>query len=77
MKLDELIKETFWLTAETKIQDDQGPGDLEGWDSLGHVNLINAIESEYSVSLDMDEMIAIEKVSDIRKLLESKGVSGF
>ena len=30
MKLDELIKETFSLTAETKIQDDQGPGDLEG-----------------------------------------------
>ena len=59
MKLDELIKETFSLTAETKIQDDQGPGDLEGQDSLGHINLINAIESEYSVSLDMDEMMAI------------------
>jgi len=77
MKLDELIKETFLLTVETKIQEDQGPGDLEGWDSLGHINLINAIESEYSVSLDMDEMMAIEKVSDIRKLLESKEVSGF
>ena len=77
MKLDELIKETFSLTAETKIQDNQGPGDLEGWDSLGHVNLINEIESKYSVSLGLDEMMEIEKVSDIRKLLESKGVSGF
>ena len=77
MKLDELIKETFLLTVETKLQDDQGPGDLEGWDSLGHVNLMNAIELKYSVSLDMDEMIAIEKVSDIRKLLEEKGAAGF
>ncbi len=77
MKLDELIRELFSLTAETKIQDGHGPGDLEGWDSLGHVNLMNAIELKYSVSLDLDEMIAIEKVSDIRKLLEEKGAAGF
>ena len=77
MKLEELIKKTFLLTNETEIQDSQGPGDLEGWDSLGHINLINAIESEYSVSFDMEAMMSIENISGIRKLLESKGVSEF
>ena len=38
---------------------------------------MNAIERVYSVSVDMEEMIAIETVLDIRALLTEKGISDF
>tara|TARA_B110000008_G_C16874217_1_gene526100 strand:- start:775 stop:1008 length:234 start_codon:yes stop_codon:yes gene_type:complete len=77
MKLNELIIETFVLSSDISVKDEQGPGDLPGWDSLGHVNLINALERVYSVSLDLEEMIAIETVLDIRALLTEKGILDF
>tara|TARA_B110000438_G_C15763292_1_gene628330 strand:- start:1172 stop:1405 length:234 start_codon:yes stop_codon:yes gene_type:complete len=77
MKLNELIIETFSLSSDISVKDEQGPGDLPGWDSLGHLNLMNAIERVYSVSVDMEEMIAIETVLDIRALLTEKGISDF
>ena len=77
MKLNELIIETFVLSSDTIVTDEQGPGDLPGWDSLGHVNLVNSLERVYSISLEMDEMIAIESVLDIKTLLTKKGISNF
>ena len=77
MKFNELIIETFVLSSDISVKDEQGPGDLPGWDSLGHLTLMNAIERVYSVSVDMEEMIAIETVLDIRALLTEKGISDF
>ena len=77
MKLNELIIETFVLSSDIIVADEHGPGDLPGWDSLGHVNLVNALERVYSISLEMDEMIAIESVLDIRALLKEKDISDF
>ena len=77
MKLNELIIETFSLSSDISVKDEQGPGDLPGWDSLGHLNLMNALERAYSVSLDLEEMISIETVLDIRALLTEKGISDF
>lgn len=77
MNLNEIIKKNFKLSPDIKINDECGPGELDGWDSLGHVILMNAIQKEYSISIDMDEMIEIESISDIKKLLEKKGVSNF
>ena len=77
MILDELIKQTFALSPAISLSEDDGPGDLKGWDSLGHINLMHAIEKTYSISLDMDEMISIETVADIRELLKNKGISKF
>ena len=47
MKLNELIIETFVLSSDISVKDEQGPGDLPGWDSLGHLTLMNAIERVY------------------------------
>jgi len=41
---------------------DPAPGDVEAWDSLGHINIISEVEAEFQVS------IPIEKVADIRSV---------
>jgi acyl carrier protein len=77
MKIEDLIKETFFLGEDTELNDSQGPGQVEGWDSLGHVNLMSAVESTYDVSIDMDEMIQVTNIADIKEILKKKEVENF
>lgn len=75
--LNTLIQETLILEADTQIHDDHGPGQLEGWDSLGHVQIVSALEAAYGISIGMDEVLSLESVRDIKSLLKGKGVERF
>lgn len=77
MTLEHLIRRTFVLGDEVAITDDLGPGQLQGWDSLGHVRLLVSLESTYGISVDMDEMVALQTVADIKNLLRKKEVTEF
>lgn len=43
------------------------------WDSLGHVSLVTAIESEFSVSLDAADQLRMTGYLATALLLEEKG----
>lgn len=53
-----------------------GVGDHPQWDSVGHLSLLHAIESEFSVVLNMDDMLEIETLEDIVEILKVKTGSG-
>ena len=76
MTLDKLIRETFSLESNVEIAEEFGPSALPGWDSMGHMRLMAAIESNYGIKLSMDDILKIEKVADIRNILTTKGVTG-
>jgi acyl carrier protein len=38
------------------------PATVEGWDSLGHMGLIAAIEASFGVELDVEEMADVDSV---------------
>lgn len=67
------IKNVFNLSADTKLTEDMGPGDLLGWDSLGGINLINAIQEKFKIDFDLEEMARISSIGDIREIIKSKG----
>ena len=45
-------------------------GDIEEWDSLGHVNLLSAIEKEFNVAFDVGDAIEIESIGDLLDMLQ-------
>ena len=47
--------------------------DVANWDSLQHVALVAALESTFSISLSMDEMMEISSVADIDTILNRHG----
>lgn len=77
MILEKLLRETLFLSDSVQITNESGPGNLEGWDSLGHITFISAVENSFNVSFDMDEIIMIENLNDIKKMLLLKGVKEF
>ncbi len=69
-KIIELIQNTFSTTESITIN--TTPNDVDEWDSLGHIMLIQAIEEKFSISFDFDEMLNFESVKDIVETVNKK-----
>jgi acyl carrier protein len=54
------------------VEDQMGFEDIPGWDSVGHMNLISELESRFGVALEMDEIVALDTVAAVRKLVAGK-----
>ena len=60
-------------TSPARISLDSVQSELDGWDSMGSINLISLIQDEFNLNLSMDELDGLESVRDILGLLEKKG----
>jgi acyl carrier protein len=70
-KLTDVFRTIFNLPA-LELRDDLTARDVPGWDSFNHVNLVIAIETEFGVVFDTDEIAALENVGQMKALLKSK-----
>lgn len=51
---------------------DTAPEDVSAWDSMGHVTLASSLEQEFNVVFDVQELMEMENVRQILKIVESK-----
>ena len=51
---------------------DTQPSDVPAWDSMGHVSLASSLEREFNISFDVDELMAMENVREIVRIVASK-----
>ncbi len=64
--LDILDEESLSLTAETTAQD------VEGWDSLTHIQLIVAIEKYFKIKFTSKEILSWKNIGEMLDSIESK-----
>lgn len=50
-----------------EIPDAASPETIDGWDSANHVNLMLALEAEFDVRFDADEIAELTSVGVIRR----------
>jgi acyl carrier protein len=48
------------------------PGDIPQWDSLGHATVACALEREFDIRFDIDELMALENVREIVRVVGAK-----
>ncbi len=53
-----------------------GPGDVPGWDSLGHLDLVDAIEAEFAFRLAPSELLSLSSLAVALDLVERRGGEG-
>ena len=58
------------------ISEDTAPEDVDGWDSVTHVNLVTALEEKYDVKLSLREMMSWETVGDLADTILNKVQNG-
>lgn len=48
------------------------PTDIPQWDSLGHATLACALEHEFNIRFDLDELMELENVREIIRVVRTK-----
>jgi acyl carrier protein len=70
--VDNIISDVFEIEV-SNIDYSMTPDDIEKWDSLGNLILINTIEAKFKITLEVEEIFSIEKIEDIYELLRKRG----
>ena len=73
--LDNLLKQLFvdiFDIEEEEFGDDLTYEDTPDWDSLGHMKLVAALTENFKVEFDIEEVMAMESVAHIKKILTGK-----
>lgn len=68
-RLNRVFRDVF-ADDSISIEDATTAEDIEGWDSLAHINLLFSIEDEFSVKLPDEEFAGAGSVGEIKRLLE-------
>ena len=55
-----------------RITRESNSSNVEGWDSLAHINLVTVIEQEYNVKFSLDELLELQNVGEMVDLMEIK-----
>jgi acyl carrier protein len=55
-----------------RITRESNSSNVEGWDSLAHINLLTAIEQEYDIKFNIDELLELKNVGEMVDLMEIK-----
>lgn len=76
MKLNSELQKVVSVTLGLLLSDvtvELAAGDVEKWDSLGHLNLILAIEGRFKVKFETEKIAEILTVGRIQEQLQALG----
>ena len=77
MKVIEILGEIFedvFAAEKNAITIETVPEDVEQWDSIGHMNLVTAMEEKFELSFEIDEVMEMIDLRHIVDILSNKGV---
>ncbi len=63
---------TVFNITKDSINDDSSIDNISAWDSLNHMKFITALEGEFDVEFDEEELLAMVSVKKIISSLSSK-----
>lgn len=74
-KVKALLAEALKIPTAS-ITDDLAMKDVEAWDSLKHMELVVSLEETFDIELTFDEIVAMQSVRDIKRVLRDREVAG-
>ena len=70
-KLRSLLAEVLRLPDE-QVNDDLAMKDVDAWDSLVHMQLVLSLEQNFDIQLTFDEIVAMQSVREIKRVLTNR-----
>ncbi len=64
------IKDIFMdvIGFDGDLKKELSPQNLKQWDSLGHINILMAVQMEFNIEFDMEE---IQKINSVGELVDA------
>ncbi len=63
-KLNEIFRDVF-DDDSIEVCDSTTSADIEGWDSLEHINLVLAVEQEFDFKFEMGQVVSMKDVGEM------------
>ena len=70
-RLNEVFRDVF-DDDSIKVNADTTAEDIEDWDSLNHITLIDAVESEFGVHFTMGEVSGMKNVGEMAQIIKER-----
>jgi acyl carrier protein len=70
-RVQKAFESAFHVDPQT-VTIDSTPGDIPAWDSMGHVELVSSLERAFGLSFDVDDLMGMENVKEICRIVQSK-----
>ncbi len=65
-RLQRIIREIF-DNEDLVLEPTTGPAEVEGWDSVAQIKLLLAIEAEFGIRFDTEEVSSLKTVGDLAR----------
>ena len=66
------IFQTVFDDDSIRISPEMTANNIDGWDSLSHVNLITAVEMKFGIRFTQKELLTLRNVGDLARSIEKK-----
>ena len=70
-KVRQAFKAAFDIDPQS-VSMDTTASDISAWDSVGHLSLAGSLEEIFGISLDVDELMEMESVRDIVRIISGE-----
>ena len=70
-RLNEVFRDVF-DDDTIEVNEDTTAADIEDWDSLNHITLIDAVESEFGVRFTMGEVSGMKNVGEMAQIIKER-----
>ena len=70
-KVREAFKAAFDINPQL-VSMETTASDISAWDSVGHLSLAGNLEEVFGISLDVDELMEMENVREIVRIIRSE-----
>lgn len=68
-RLNEVFQDVF-DDEDIVVDEETTADDIEDWDSIEHINLISAVESEFGIRFTMGEVSGMKNVGEMISIIE-------
>ena len=69
-KLNEIFQDVF-DDSTIVVEDKTTSEDIDGWDSLEHINLLATIEQEFGIKFSMGQVVTMKNVGEMADIIMS------
>ncbi len=70
-KIQEAFHKAFGVDAQM-VSLETTPSEVPAWDSVGHLELASTLEQSFGINLDVDDLMEMENVRAIVRVIKSK-----
>ena len=70
-QLNEVFQDVFDDDSIT-VDETTTANDIDDWDSLEHINLINAVEQKFGIKFDMGQIVTMKNVGEMANIIASQ-----